>query len=74
MSSIFSYENKNNFSLHLSFPDEKALLLSRMERATRVGSRTAATSKMERFEIIVKRSILDVAAVLDPPLTTALYL
>ena len=44
----------------------------------RGGSRTAATSKMERFEIIVnglkpltiitKRSILDVAAVLDPPL------
>ena len=42
------------------------------------GSRTAATSKMERFAIIVngfqpltiitKRSILDVAAVLDPPL------
>ena len=44
----------------------------------RGGSRTAATSKMERFDIIVngwkpltiitKRSILDVAAVLDPPL------
>ena len=42
------------------------------------GSRTAATFKMERFVIIVngfqpltiitKRSILDVAAVLDPPL------
>ena len=41
-------------------------------------SRAAATSKMERFVIIVngfypliiitKRSILDVAAVLDPPL------
>ena len=40
------------------------------------GSRTAATSKMEHFVIIVngwkpliitKRSILDVAAVLDPP-------
>ena len=47
---------------------------------TRGGSRTAATSKMERFVIIVngwkpltiitKRSILDVAAVLDPPLIT----
>ena len=45
---------------------------------SRGGSRTAATSKMERFVIIVngfkpltiitKRSILDVAAVLDPPL------
>ena len=36
----------------------------------RGGSRTAATSKMERFVIIVNglRSILDVAAVLDPPL------
>ena len=44
----------------------------------RGGSRTAATSKMERFVVIVnswkpltiitKRSILDVAAVLDPPL------
>ena len=46
---------------------------------TRDRSRTAATSKMERFLIIVngfqpltiitKHSILDVAAVLDPPLT-----
>ena len=44
----------------------------------RVGSGTAATSKTERFVIIVngwkpltimtKRSILDVAATLDPPL------
>ena len=44
----------------------------------RGGSRTAATSKMERFVIIVngwklltiitKRSILNVAAALDPPL------
>ena len=47
---------------------------------SRGGSRTAATSKMERFVIIVnglkpltiitKRSILDVAAVLDPPLVS----
>ena len=46
---------------------------------TRGGSRGAATSKMESFVIIVngckpltiitKRSILDVAAALDPPLT-----
>ena len=45
---------------------------------SRGGSRAAAISKMERFVIIVngfqpltiitKRSILDVAAVLDPPL------
>ena len=37
----------------------------------RGGSRTAATSKMERFviiTIITKGSILDVAAVLDQPL------
>ena len=44
------------------------------------GSRAASTSKMERFVIIVngfqsltiiiKRSILDVAAVLDPSLVT----
>ena len=48
--------------------------------STRGGSRTAATSKMECFLIIVdgwkpltiitKHPILDVAAVLDPPLTT----
>ena len=48
----------------------------------RGGSRTAATSKMERFVIIVngfqtlpiitKRSILDVAAVLDPLLVIKL--
>ena len=39
---------------------------------SRGGSRIAATSKMERFmqslTIITKRSILDVAAVLDPSL------
>ena len=36
----------------------------------RVGSRAAATSKMDLqpLTIITKRSILDVAAVLDPPL------
>ena len=48
----------------------------------RGGSRTAATSKMEHFGIIVngwkpltiitKSSILDVAAVLDPPLLVTL--
>ena len=47
---------------------------------TRGRSRAAVTSKMERFVIIVngfqpltiitKRSILDVAAALDPPLIT----
>ena len=34
----------------------------------RGGSRTAGTSKMERFMIVTKRSILDVTTVLDPPL------
>ena len=48
----------------------------------RDGSRAAATSKIERFVIIVngckpltittKRSILDVAAALDPPLVLQL--
>ena len=47
-------------------------------KVSRGGSRTAATSKMERLVIIVnswkpltiitKRSILNVATVLDPPL------
>ena len=45
---------------------------------TRGGSRTAATSKMERFvmecwkplTILTKRSTLDVTVVLDPPLLT----
>ena len=50
---------------------------------TRGGSRTASTSKMEHFVIIVndwklltnmsKRSILDVAAVLDPPLIIGIH-
>ena len=51
---------------------------------SRGGSRAAATSKMERFVIIVngyqpltiitKRSILDAAAALDPPLGRTLSL
>ena len=54
------------------------------EVKVRGGSRTAATSKMEHFVIIVNgwkpltiiinSSILDVAAVLDPPLTVIIYL
>ena len=49
------------------------------ELVSRDGSRTAATSKMERFviminglqplTIITKHSILNVAAVVDPPLS-----
>ena len=52
--------------------------MSQVYGIVRGGSRIATTSKMERFGIIVngwrpltiitKRSILDVAAVLDPPL------
>ena len=52
------------------------------KRNIRGGSRAAATSKMERFVIIVngfkpltistKRSILDVRAALDPPLNILL--
>ena len=59
---------------------------SNMSRVTRFrgGSRAAATSKMERFVIIVngwepltiitKSSILDVAAALDPPLVVVFQL
>ena len=53
-------------------------MINQNKNQSRGGSRTAATSKMERFVIIVngwkpltiitKRSILDVAAALDPPL------
>ena len=51
-----------------------------LPKPLRGGSRAAATSKMERFVIIVKpltiitkRSILDVAAALDPPLPLVFY-
>ena len=53
--------------------------LQLLKSSTRGGSRAAATSKMERFLIIVndfqpltiikKRSILEDEAALDPPLT-----
>ena len=59
---------------------ERNVFLLNLAQA-RSGSRTAATCKMERFVIIVngfqpltiitKRSILAVAAVLDPPLDGA---
>ena len=40
----------------------------------RGGPRAAATSKMERFVIIItKRSILDVVAAVDPPLIHMIY-
>ena len=59
------------------------ILFNGNKDVSRGGSRTAATSKMERFVIIVnsfqpltiitKHSILDVAAVLDPPLVRFFY-
>ena len=59
---------------------EKTESSIRRQPSTRSESRTAATSKMEDFVIIVngfepltiiiKSSILDVAAILDPPLST----
>ena len=59
-------------------------MLSVLTVLTRDGSRTDATSKMEHSVIIVngwkaltiitKSSILDVAAVLDPPLLTVGFL
>ena len=65
VSHLTKYSLRESIQVHLS---------------TRGGSRAAATSKMERFVIIVngfqaltiitKHSILDVAAALDPPLST----
>ena len=68
----------------MSWNFHQASILSRqanksdVKNRSRGGSRAAATSKVERFVIIVngwkpvtiitKRSILDVAAILDPPL------
>ena len=61
---------------------QDSLIIRKLKFIARGGSRTVATSKMERFAIIVngfqpltiitKRSILDVAAALDPPLVTTL--
>ena len=59
------------------FEDYFQLNAGRVQISSRDGSRAAATSKMERFvitvngwkPIITKRSIFDVAAALDPPLS-----
>ena len=67
------------YSGYLCYEQENCIILTPKKMArNRGGSRTAATSKMERFVIIIngyqpltittKRSILDVAAVPDPPL------
>ena len=63
----------------LNFQSVDFIISYLIERSHRGGSRAAATSKMERLVIIVngfqpltiitKRSILDVAAALDPPLS-----
>ena len=63
----------NGFNLHQSIDK-----VGKMMENLRGGSRTAATSKKDRFvtiinswkplTIITKRSFLDVAAALDPPL------
>ena len=63
------------------FHNLKEKIHAKDKKIFRGGSRTAATSRMEGFVIIVngwkplivttKRSILDVAAVLDPPLISA---
>ena len=71
------------FGISVGFKRFSFVALIKKALAIRGGSRTAATSKIERFVIIVngfqpltiitKRSILDVAAVLDPPLAMILY-
>ena len=72
-----------NFTVALLYGSgNKITFPSNETKVPRGGSSTAATSKMERFAIIVnglkpltiitKHSILDVAAVLDPPLVPAI--
>ena len=68
------------FQVYILYGSSKIIYVQQvyLPRVSRGGSRAAATSKMERFVIIVngwkpltiitKRSILDVAADLDPPL------
>ena len=71
-------ESRNRYLL----PTNVFLVLvytSSLKRSSRGGSRTATTSKMEHFVIIVngwklltpttKSAIMDVATVLDPPLS-----
>ena len=69
------------FEIFKYIPFSRNVMLNLLFRG---GSSAAATSKMERFVIIVngwkpltiitKRSILDVAAALDPPLRKTIYL
>ena len=67
------------FNLQIHYPPSHPWEIWHYKQANQGGSRTAATSKMERFLIIVngwkpltiitKHSILEVATVLDPPLS-----
>ena len=75
-----AYKKQRNYCLKLLKKSKKNFI----NNCTRGGSGTAATSKMERFvitvngwkplAIVTKRSILNVAAVLDPPLTMLIKL
>ena len=59
------------FQVYILYGSSKIIYVQQvyLPRVSRGGSRTAAPCKMECFVIIItKRSILDVAAVLDPPL------
>ena len=72
-----SHHSTSDFA-NVSMMQSKKNIDSDNEQISRGGSRTAATSKMERFVMIVngfqpltivtKHSILVVAATLDPPL------
>ena len=78
LASGFTYENVWVKIGKTNIWESKKQKLLGVEIDTKGGSRTAATSKTERFVIIVngfqpltiitKHSILDVAAALDPPL------
>ena len=79
----FSTGNVHAMSIAFTSPAKPITISSRKKNnlvITRGGSMTVATSKMERFIVIVKgwklltiitkRSMLDVVAVLNPPLIT----
>ena len=83
---IFYFINEKNYVMNCYIDFSRIVLgtLSNHETVIRGGSRPAATTKMERFviidngwkplTIITKSSILDVAAVLDPPLIMVKHL
>ena len=89
IASFFNKLLKNDFLILLIFVIYRKYYITSLfynynQGSSRSGSRTAATSKMERFVIIVngwkpltiitKSSILEVAAVLDLPLRSVLNL